>query len=198
MLSKSFVTKYLDDMSFSGAEASTLKRLGEYRGRQELFRQQAPEVLASLKQADIIESAESSNRLEGVTAPHERVEALVLRPTAPANRTEQEIAGYRDALNLIHEAAPDMAFSVNVIVQLHTMLYRFLPGGGGRWKMTQNDIVERNADGSIRRMRFTPIAPAATAPATNDLAARYSLPVADQRAALVVVRRAIVVVLDSH
>src|SRR2546422_8428068 len=107
MLSKSFVTKYLDDMSFSGAEASTLKRLGEYRGRQELFRQQAPEVLASLKQVALIESAESSNRIEGVTAPRDRIEALVLRPAAPANRSEEEIAGYRDALNLIHEAAPE-------------------------------------------------------------------------------------------
>jgi len=198
MLSKSFVTKYLDDMSFSGAEASTLKRLGEYRGRQELFRQQAPEVLASLKQAAIIESAESSNRLEGVTAPHERVEALVLRPTAPANRSEQEIAGYRDALNFIYEAAPDMAFSVNVILQLHTMLYRFLPGGGGRWKMTQNDIVERNADGSIRRIRFTPVAPVATGPAMNDLVAGYSRAVDEQREALVVVPLAIFDFLCIH
>ena len=68
MLAKSLVPNYLDGISFSGAEASTLKRLGEYQGRQELFRQQAPEVLASLKQSAIIESAESSNRLEGVTA----------------------------------------------------------------------------------------------------------------------------------
>lgn len=198
MLSKSFVPRYLDETSFSGAEASTLKRLGEYRGRQELFRQQAPDVLASLKQVAIIESAESSNRLEGVTAPHERVEALVLRPTAPANRSEQEIAGYRDALNLIHEAAPDMAFSVNVILQLHTMLYRFLPGGGGRWKMTQNDIVERNADGSIRRIRFTPVAPVATGPAMDDLVAGYARVVDEQREPLVVVPLAIFDFLCIH
>lgn len=198
MLAKSLIAKYLDEISYTGAQVSTLKRLGEYRGRQELFRQQAPDVLASLKQVSVIESAESSNRLEGVTAPHERVEALVLRPAAPANRSEQEIAGYRDALNLIHEAASNMAFSVNVILQLHTMLYRFLPGGGGRWKMTQNDIVERNPDGSVRRIRFTPVAPVATGPAMDALVAEYARAVDEEREPLVLVPLAILDFLCIH
>src|SRR5438105_9696174 len=128
--SKSLAHDYLGAISLSGSQASTLRALGEYRGRQDLFRRQTPDVLASLRQVAVVESAESSNRLEGVTAPRERVEALVLRPASPTNRSEQEIAGYRDALNLIHEAAPEMAFSVNVILQLHTMLHRYLPGGG--------------------------------------------------------------------
>ncbi len=198
MLVKSLSSKYLDHISFTGTHASTLKRLGEYRGRQDLFRHQAPEILASLKQVAIIESAESSNRLEGVTAPRDRVEALVLRPTAPANRSEQEIAGYRDALNLIHESAPEMAFSVNVILQLHTMLYRFLPGGGGRWKMTQNDIVERNPDGSIRRIRFTPLAPVATPQAMDDLVKSYAQAVAEEREPVVVLPLAILDFLCIH
>jgi len=193
MLVKSLQRKYLDGISFSASHATTLKRLGEYRGRQELARQRAPEVLALLRRVAVIESAESSNRLEGVTAPRDRVEALVLRPTVPANRSEQEIAGYRDALNLIHESAPDMGFSVNVILQLHTLLYRYLPGSGGRWKMAPNDIVERNPDGSVRRIRFRPVAPVATPQAMDDLVTLYREAVDEGREPLVIVP---LVVLD--
>ncbi|HEV8355603.1 MAG TPA: Fic family protein [Gemmatimonadales bacterium] len=198
MLVKSLSPKYLDAVSFSTAEASSLKRLGEYRGRQDLFRQRAPEVLRSLQQVAIIESAESSNRLEGITAPRERVEALVLRPAVPAGRSEQEIAGYRDALNLIHESASEMAFSVNVILQLHGMLYRFLPGGGGRWKMAPNEIVERNADGSIHRVRFTPVAPVATPQGMDDLVASFARAVDQDREPLVVVPLAVLDFLCIH
>lgn len=198
MLSKSLLPRYLADISFSGNQASTLKKLGEYRGRQDLFRQQAPEILASLMQVAVIESAESSNRIEGVTAPRERVEALVMRPTTPANRSEQEIAGYRDALNLIHESAPDMAFSVNVILQLHTMLYRFQAGVGGRWKMAPNEIVERNPDGTVHRVRFTPVAPVATPQAMDDLVAGYRQAMDAERESLVVVPLAILDFLCIH
>jgi len=70
--------KYLKKLNFSAEQASTLKKIGEYRGKQELFSRQTPEILNTLQQVAIIESSESSNRLEGVTAPHERIEALVL------------------------------------------------------------------------------------------------------------------------
>jgi len=198
MLAKSLVPRYLDNISFSAADLSTLKRLGEFRGRQELFRQRAPETLALLRQVAVIESAESSNRLEGVTAPHDRIEALVMKPTAPVNRSEQEIAGYRDALNLIHEAATEMTFSVNVVLQLHTMLHRFLPGGGGRWKMTSNEIVERNPDRSVRRIRFTPVAPVATPQAMADLVTGCDRALDQQREQLVILPLAILDFLCIH
>lgn len=163
-----------------------------------MFRQQAPEVLASLKQLAVIESAESSNRLEGVTAPRDRVEALVLRPTVPNNRSEEEIAGYRDALNLIHESAADMQFSANVILQLHSLLYRFQPGAGGKWKMAQNDIVERDPDGTVGRVRFTPVSPVATPQAMSDLVTLFGEAVAKDREALVIVPLAILDFLCIH
>jgi Fic family protein len=198
VLAKSLASQYLDGISFSGADLSTLKRLGEFRGRQELFRQRSPEALELLKRVAVIESAESSNRIEGVTAPHDRIEALVMRPTAPANRSEQEIAGYRDALNLIHETAREMAFSVNVVLQVHTVLYRFLSGGGGRWKMTSNEIVERNPDGSLHRIRFTPVSPVATPQAMEDLVAGYDRAVDEEREQLVVVPLAVLDFLCIH
>lgn len=168
-------TKYLELLKFSTKEVSSLKKLGECKGKQDLFSKQTPEILENLKTAAIIESSESSNRLEGITAPHERIEALVLKSTAPKNRSEQEIAGYRDALNLIHESSIHMTFSNNVILQMHSMLHRYMAHEGGRWKMTDNEIVEKNPDGTIRRVRFKPVSAVQTPFAMEELVKNYNL-----------------------
>lgn len=159
---------------------------------------QTPELLSALRDAAIIESTESSNRIEGVVAPHERVKAIVLKSTTPQNRSEQEIAGYRDALNLIHESAKDMAFSVNVILQLHTILYRYHPGPGGRWKSTQNEIVERDTSGVVQRVRFVPPSPVATPQLMDEMATEYSRAVDQNREALILVPLAILDFLCIH
>ena len=169
----SLTPEYLDRLVLTPEQGSTLNKIGEYKGKQDLFTQQTPEALNVLKRAAIVESSECSNRLEGITAPHKRIEALVLQDTTPQNRSEQEIAGYRDALNLIHESATYMDCSVNLCLQLHTMLYRYLPDDGGRWKMNDNEIVERNPDGSIHRVRFSPVAAVATPQAMELLAEHY-------------------------
>jgi len=165
--------KYLETLNFSAEQVSVLKKIGESRGKQELFFRQTPEVLESLQQVAIIESSESSNRLEGVTAPHDRIEALVLKSTTPKNRSEQEIAGYRDALALIHESARYMDFTVNIILQCHSMVYRYMPDDGGRWKMVDNEIVEKNPDGSVKRIRFRPVSAVLTSQAMDTLAKTY-------------------------
>jgi len=165
--------KYLETLNFSAEQVSVLKKIGESRGKQELFFRQTPEVLESLQQVAIIESSESSNRLEGVTAPHDRIEALVMKSTTPKNRSEQEIAGYRDALALIHESARYMDFTVNIILQCHSIVYRYMPDDGGRWKMVDNEIVEKNPDGSVKRIRFRPVSAVLTPQAMDTLAKTY-------------------------
>lgn len=166
----SLTKDYLDRIVLSPKQGSTLSKIGEYKGKQDLFTQQTPEALNVLKRAAVVESSECSNRLEGITAPHKRIEDLVLRSATPQNRSEQEIAGYRDALNLIHESAIYMDCSVNVCLQLHNMLYRYLPDEGGHWKMNDNEIVERNPDGTVYRVRFKPTAAVATPQAMESLA----------------------------
>jgi len=148
---------FLAGLTFSAENMAALQKLGEHKGRQDLFAEQTPEVLQTMRQVALIESSESSNRIEGITAPHDRIQAMVLRDAAPRDRSEQEIAGYRDALNLIHESGEHMALTINIILQLHAMLYRYHPGEGGKWKATDNEIVERNPDGSVRRVRFRPV-----------------------------------------
>ncbi len=168
----SFAPSFLDRLSFSTDEVAALTALGEARGRQELFIHQQPERLESLRQAAIIESAESSNRIEGITAPRARIEALILKPSAPRDRSEQEIAGYRDALSLIHDSHAHMPFSVNVLLQLHGMLYRYHHAQGGRFKMSDNQIVERRPDGTTR-VRFQPTTALETPQAMASLSERY-------------------------
>jgi Fic family protein len=147
--------KYLNTLTFTTEQLTILRTLGEYQGKQELYFKQSPEILKGLQQVAIIESSESSNRLEGITAPHDRIAELITHNTTPKDRSEQEIAGYRDALNLIHQSAKHMSFSLNVILQLHSWLYRYLPTPGGQWKTTDNEITEIHPDGR-KRIRFIP------------------------------------------
>ncbi len=168
-------------LRFSAEDVASLRQLGEYRGKQELFARQRPEVLETLRTAAVIESNESSNRLEGIVAPKARIKALVLKDTRPRNRSEQEIAGYRDALNLLHRSARDMPLATNVILQLHSTVYRYLPQQGGRWKMTDNQIVERGPDGGVLRVRFTPVAAVATPHAMEELVRTYRAAVREER-----------------
>ena len=163
----SLSAKYLTSLSFGRQALSTTRRLGEARGRQQLFVHQYPEQLEQLRTHAMVESTESSSRIEGVVAAPWRVEDLVVRHTAPRDRSEQEIAGYRDALQLIHESHAHMPFSTNIVLQMHSVLNRYLPSSGGRWKPADNEIVERDSAGRTVRVRFTPV-PAAVTPAAMD------------------------------
>lgn len=163
---------YLTKLRFDTRQLASMRALGEYRGKQQLFVAQSPEVLSDLRQIAVVESTESSNRLEGVVVPTHRLKSLVLKNATPQSRSEQEVAGYRDALGLIHESGEQMPFSEGTVLQLHGILYRYMPQPGGRWKATNNDIVERYPDGSSR-IRFRPVAAHLTPMAVTDLMARY-------------------------
>lgn len=168
----SLLPEYLAKLRFDSRQLVTLRALGEYRGKQQLFVSQSPEVLSGLRQVAVVESTESSNRLEGVVVAAHRLKSLVLKNAAPQSRSEQEVAGYRDALGLIHESGEEMPFSEGTILQLHSMLYRYMPQPGGHWKATNNDIIERHPDGSSR-IRFRPVSAHLTPMAMADMMARY-------------------------
>ena len=172
---------FLAQLTFGASELSTIHRLGEARGRQDLFIRQIPQQLETLRTHAMVESVESSNRIEGVVAPPGRVADLVVHGVEPRNRSEQEIAGYRDGLQLIHESHRDVPLSTNVVLQLHQMLYRYQPGVGGRWKSVDNQIVERNAAGETVRVRFQPTPAVATPQAMDDLVSQYQEAIAGGR-----------------
>lgn len=170
----SFSSDFLQSQPISPALLGAVRQIGEYRGREEFYASRAPEVLETLREAAIVASTESSNRIEGIQAPKERIEALVRRHDAPRNRSEQEIAGYRDVLQTIHTNWEGMAFTPSVVLQLHRDLYRFAPSRGGRWKTAPNRITERLPDGT-ERVRFEPVPPHRTEPAMRELHERLEV-----------------------
>lgn len=171
---RSLNLNYLESIRLSARQASSLKAIGEFKGKQALFARQTPELLESLRRVAQIESAESSNRIEGVTAPRARVEAIVENEAKPEDRSEQEIAGYRDALERIHESSRHMALTGPSILQLHAMMCRYLPSGGGEWKRVDNRIIEANPDGSIKEIRFEPVSAADTPDAMERFSLNYA------------------------
>jgi Fic family protein len=150
----SLTPDYLAKLRFDTQQLATLRALGEYRGKQLRFAQ-SPEVLSDLRQVAVVESTESSSRLEGVVVAAHRLKSLVLKNATPKSRSEQEIAGYRDALGLIHESGEQMPFSEGTVLQLHSILYRYMPQPGGHWKATNNDSLSATPM-AVRAFDFAP------------------------------------------
>ena len=189
---------YLDALTFTGQQVSAMRTLGEYRGKQQLYERRRPELLEALLTVAKIESTDASNKLEGITAPDARLEALVRQHDAPRNRSEQEIAGYRDALELIHQSRTDMPVTVNVIRQLHQRINSYLSEQGGDWKLTDNEIVERDPDGNIVKIRFKPVSAVATPQAMQNLVRRYESATKENREPLLVIPLLILDFLCIH
>jgi Fic family protein len=154
----SFDDQFLAKLHIPHHLITVIRQLGEYKGKQELYKKQAPEMLENLRHVAIIQSTESSNRLEGITADIKRIKELIEERTAPANRSEAEIAGYRDVLNTIHSNHRNIPFSTGVVLQLHRDLMKYAGKEGGRWKSVQNEISQINPDGT-RHIRFMPVEP---------------------------------------
>lgn len=130
-----------------------LSDLGEYRGKQELYTRQAPQRLKALRESAIIESAVSSNRIEGVTIEPGRIRDILASPRPLfRDRDEEEVRGYRDALSLIHQSAADLRISNDTICRLHSVT-RGQIWDAGKYKEKDGDIIERFPDGT-ERVRF--------------------------------------------
>lgn len=189
---------YLAGLAFTPADMATLRKLGECRGRQQLYVKQRQQTLDGLRTVAQIESTDSSNRLEGIVVPQARLQALVKGTTEPRDRSEQEIAGYRDALDLIHQHSADMSVTTNVIRQLHKEIYSYLSEDGGDWKAVDNEIVERDADNNIVRVRFKAVSAVATPQAMERLITDYRQAIADGHDPLIVIPLMILDFLCVH
>jgi Fic family protein len=152
---KSFDKNYLTRFRISHSLLKTIRLIGEYKGKEDLYCQQSPQAIETLKKNAIIQSTESSNRIEGVVAEPKRLRALMEKTATPENRSEQEIAGYRDVLDTIHRSYRDISFTPNIVLQLHRDLFKYTTETGGQWKTSDNTIIGQSEDGS-KQIRFTP------------------------------------------
>ena len=143
-------------------------------GKQELYLKQRPDELEKLVEIAKIQSTESSNSIEGIVTTSTRIKQLVEEKTAPRNRDEQEIAGYRDVLNIIHENFDAIPLSKNYILQLHKILYSHMSNPmAGRTKNNQNYISVKYPDVHVETI-FTPLAPYETPEALDQNCEEYN------------------------
>ncbi|MBR3135497.1 MAG: Fic family protein [Clostridia bacterium] len=142
-------------------------------GKQEMYLKQRPEELEKLVEIAKIQSTESSNAIEGIVTTDTRIRQLVAEKTTPRNRSEQEIAGYRDVLSVIHESFDAIPITRNYILQLHKILYSHTNNPmAGQTKNVQNYISATWPDGHTEIL-FTPLSPFETPPALDQICVEY-------------------------
>lgn len=143
-------------------------------GKQELYLKQRPEELEKLVEIAKIQSTEASNAIEGIVTTSTRIRQLVEEKTTPRNRNEQEIAGYRDVLGIIHESFDAIPITQNYILQLHKILYSHMNNPiAGRTKNVQNYISATYPDGHTETL-FTPLSPFETPDALDRICGEYN------------------------
>lgn len=146
----------------------------KYAGKQELYLKQRPKELEKLVEIAMIQSTESSNAIEGIVTTNARIKQLVEEKTAPKNRDEEEIAGYRDVLRIIHESYDVIPITKNYILQLHKILYSHMNNPlAGQTKTVQNYISATYPDGCTEVL-FTPMAPFETPAALEKICEEYN------------------------
>lgn len=148
-----------------------MNSISEYKGKQELYLRQSPQILKALVEMALIESAESSNRIEGVTVERKRLKPLILGHSKPLDRSEEEVAGYRKALDLIHKKHNSLDVSPQTIRELHRLSHTGVDDAG-EWKKKDNEIIRKNPDGTVEVI-FKPISAALTPSAINQLCLAY-------------------------
>lgn len=143
-------------------------------GKQELYLKQRPEQLEKLVDIAKVQSTEASNAIEGIVTTNTRIRQIVNEKTTPKNRDEQEIAGYRDALNIIHDSFDAIPITQNYILQLHKIMYSHMNNPlAGRTKTVQNYISATYPDGHTETL-FIPLAPYETPEALDRICEEYN------------------------
>lgn len=151
---------------------SAITRLHEYKGRQDLLIDANKDELKTLVNIAKIQSVGASNRIEGIFTSDKRLKELTEEKATPQNRSEQEIAGYREVLKTIHENYNHINLTSNVILQLHRDLYSYAPGGGN-FKNADNVIAETDSEGN-QSARFIPVPAFQTPEFMNNLCKEFS------------------------
>ncbi len=150
-----------------------LGTLHECKGRQDLYVEAKADVLTQLLEVAKIQSTGASNRIEGIYTSDERLRELVREKSEPRNRSEEEIAGYREVLAVVHENYEYITPRVNTLLQMHKELYAYSGMSvGGRFKTSDNVIEEMTAEGK-RKVRFQPVPAFLCEQAVADLCLAY-------------------------
>jgi Fic family protein len=175
----SFRDHRLERVPLANGTVWLLTDIAEAKGRQEGLLARSPELVERLRRSALVQSVESSNRIEGVEVSADRLEPLVIGDVRPRDRSEEEVQGYRRALSLVHEHAAELSVSSETVRRLHRLAQEGA-GDAGEWKARDNEIVEFPPGGGPPVVRFTPVSAGATPAAMDELCRWYTHDV-DQR-----------------
>ena len=171
---RSFNYSKIKDQKWDSETLGLIAAIYKEAGKQELYLKQRPAELEKLVEIAKVQSTEASNAIEGIVTTNTRIKQLVAEKTTPRNRNEQEIAGYRDVLGVIHESFDAIPITQNYILQLHKMLYSHMNNPiAGRTKTVQNYISATYPDGHSEIL-FTPLAPFETPEALTRICEEYN------------------------
>ena len=170
---RSFDYSKLSERTWDNEIISYISKIHEYKGKQELYLRQKPVELERLIEIAKIQSTEASNRIEGIVTTAPRLKQLVEDKTTPRNRDEEEILGYRNVLNLVHENYDLIPVRSNYILQMHRDLLKYTNYSyGGQFKTTPNEIDAVMANGE-KTVLFKPLEPFETPDAINMICESY-------------------------
>ena len=162
------------ETAWSNRIVNLLSRIHEQKGKLQLFLTKEPDKLTKLVEIAKIQSTEFSNEIEGIRTTATRLRKLVSEKTTPKNRDEEEIAGYRDALNVVHENFDLISITPNFILQLHKIMFSHTSASyGGKYKNVQNYISAIDRDGKAHTL-FTPLSPFETPIAMQEMCDEYN------------------------
>lgn len=159
------------DLQLPAGAVWLMNSISEYKGKQELYARQSPQIIKALIEMALIESAESSNRIEGVTVEKKRLKPLIIGHSKPKDRSEEEVVGYRKALDLIHKKYNSLDVSPETIKELHRLSHAET-GDAGEWKKRDNEIIKKNPDGTVEVI-FKPVSAALTPETVKQLCLMY-------------------------
>lgn len=164
----------LKDRTWDNEILSYIAKIHEFKGKQELFLRQKPVELNRLVEIAKIQSTESSNQIEGIVTTNARLKQLCSNKTTPRNRNEEEILGYRNALNIVHENYNDIPVRSSYILQLHgEMLKHTAYSYAGSYKTTPNEI-DMILENGEKVVIFKPLEPYETPDAVNRLCDEFN------------------------
>jgi Fic family protein len=167
----SFRGNFLSRLTLPVSSVWLVGDIAEAKGRQDLYTRQSPQLLKALRETALVQSVESSNRIEGITVAPARLRPLVLENAAPKDRSEEEIRGYRRALDLIHTRARDLEISPLLLQRLHALVQEG-SGDSGQWKQVENELMEFR-EGVAPIVRFRPVIAAEAPSAIEELCLSY-------------------------
>ena len=145
------------DLNIPAKMYDLISKIYEYKGKQELYVANFSDVLDKMVEVAKIQSTKSSNAIEGISTNDTRLEKLMNKKSEPKNRNEEEIYGYREVLDIIHENYESIEFTKNNILTLHNKLYSYSgERHKGKFKTMDNSIVEVNSLGE-KKVRFQPV-----------------------------------------